>query len=91
MIAINKRKKDKKSEELLHVLYIFIEIDTILSLKKLITAMLLIRNNDLIVHCVLALGYILKLINENINEEGTDPLRQVKVHDKEYYVYVKTT
>lgn len=53
--------------------------------------MLLIRNNDLIVHCVLALGYILKLINENINEEGTDPLRQVKVHDKEYYVYVKTT
>lgn len=52
----------KNWKDWLHVTIPFIEIDTILSLKQLITICTITKHNDLIVHSVLALGYLLQLI-----------------------------
>jgi hypothetical protein len=57
MIKINKKETNYLVS--LHVIFALINIDSILSLSKLITAMLLTKNQDLVIYSVIALGYIL--------------------------------
>lgn len=58
----SKKKKLKNFEGLLHVLILFIEIESILSLYDLIMSTLISKHSDLVIYSIIALGYILKLV-----------------------------